>query len=759
MTRRALADLHMGYSDARFPVLVSHLAKLVTCLVAISLPLAYYSIGYGELAASAETKAEIKAEIVNQLISSQPEMWRFAEHRLKELLSRYPAELKGEQAQILDELGEVVARSELQLALPVLVRSAALFDAGSVVGRVEIRQSLRGHLFKTGIAGFVGLLLAGVVFFTLRLLPLHARRLVEAIFQEKERALVTLQSIGDGVITTDGAELVEYLNPVAETLTGWTLAEARGRPLAEVLQLIDETTLEPAQCPMGPALRDNDVRSFTSQVALVRRDGSTIAIDDSAAPIHDRQGKIIGGVMVFHDVSAARSMAQRMSWAATHDALTSLVNRREFESRVDAALASARNSAKHHVLCYLDLDQFKIVNDTCGHAAGDGLLKQVSSLLQSKLRESDTLARLGGDEFGVLLDTCPADRAQLIAADLLAAIRDLRFNWEGKAFTIGVSIGLVSITGECDGRAEIFSAADTACYAAKEQGRNRVCVFNNGDVDMARRRREMGWAARLTRALEEDRFTLYYQSYLALATEGITGQHIEILLRLYDEEGNLVLPGSFLPAAERYNVMPAIDRWVIKTAFGRYHDLEAQLGKPLTCAINLSGTSLNSEGLLTFIRGQSELHKLPRGAICFEITETAAINNLQRAAQFMKEVKELGFRFALDDFGTGASSFGYLKNLPVDYLKIDGSFVRDIASDPLDRAMAETINRVGHIMNLRTVGEFAESEAVVGELRAMGVDFAQGYGVHKPQPLPVSTRSSAVENETTPQACAQLRYG
>ena len=359
----------------------------------------------------------------------------------------------------------------------------------------------------------------------------------------------------------------------------------------------------------------------------------------------------------------------------------------------------------------------------------------------------------------MLLDTCPADRAQLIAADLLAAIRDLRFNWEGKAFTIGVSIGLVSITGECDGRAEIFSAADTACYAAKEQGRNRVCVFNNGDVDMARRRREMGWAARLTRALEEDRFTLYYQSYLALATEGITGQHIEILLRLYDEEGNLVLPGSFLPAAERYNVMPAIDRWVIKTAFGRYHDLEAQLGKPLTCAINLSGTSLNSEGLLTFIRGQSELHKLPRGAICFEITETAAINNLQRAAQFMKEVKELGFRFALDDFGTGASSFGYLKNLPVDYLKIDGSFVRDIASDPLDRAMAETINRVGHIMNLRTVGEFAESEAVVGELRAMGVDFAQGYGVHKPQPLPVSTRSSAVENETTPQACAQLRYG
>jgi diguanylate cyclase (GGDEF)-like protein/PAS domain S-box-containing protein len=539
------------------------------------------------------------------------------------------------------------------------------------------------------------------------------------------------------VITTDIHEVIDYLNPMAERLTQWSLADARGKPLSAVCSLIDERTMQAVPARVAKAVHDNQFCPFTgNEVALVRRDGSSMAIEESAAPLLDRAGAVIGGVMVFRDVTATRRMAQRITWAATHDSLTGLVNRREFESRVEAALLSARNSETHHVLCYLDLDQFKVVNDTCGHAAGDAMLKQLAGVLQARLRESDTLARLGGDEFGVLLEGCPLDRAQLIAADLLAAVRDHRFQWEGKAFAVGVSIGLVAIHAGTGSRAEVFSAADTACYAAKEQGRNRVCVFQSSDADMAQRRNEMGWASRLTRALEEERLTLYYQPYLALGQNSAEGQHIEILLRLIDEDGALVAPGSFLPAAERYNIMPAIDRWVVKTVFARYRDLLEQMGAPLTCAINLSGTTLNSDGILEFIREQSERYQLPHGAICFEITETAAINNMRHATQFMRDLKALGFGFALDDFGIGTSSLAYLKTLPVDYLKIDGSFIRNIVNDPVDRAMADTINRVGHIMGLQTVGEFAESAEVIGELRALGVDFAQGYGVQRPRALP-----------------------
>lgn len=717
--------------------LVGVLGIVVSVVVAAALPLTYYAISYAALSSANQTKVEIKAELVNQQISAAPDLWRFQEHRFRELLVRFPASLDDDRARIMDADGEVVVDTATPVARPVLVRVAPLSDAGTVVGHVELQHSLRRLLVNTALTGALGLLLGGAVFGMINTLRARERRVADARFEEQERARVTLHSIGDAVITIDGEGLIDYLNTVAERLTGWPLAEARGQPLDTVMPLIDEATLQPTTSPMAQALRDNEVRMITGHVALVQRGGTTIAIDDSAAPIHDRHGTVIGGVVVFRDVTAARSMAQRISWAATHDTLTGLVNRREFEDRVEAALASARNSAKHHVLFYMDLDQFKIVNDTAGHAAGDALLKQIADLLQENLRESDTLARLGGDEFGVLLDGCPLDRAQLIAAALLAAVRNLRFVWEGKSFVVGISIGVVPITSDSVSRGELFSAADAACYAAKEQGRNRVCVFQSRDADLAERRRDMDWASRLAFALRENRFVLYYQSYRALAAGASGAHHIEILLRLLDEDGKLALPGSFVPAAERYGVMPEIDQWVIRTVFSRYKDLEAQLGAPLICSVNLSGTSLNDEGLPAFISEQARIHEIPHGSICFEVAETAAINNLRRATQFIKAIKAMGFLFALDDFGSGTSSFGYLKNLPLDYLKIDGSFVQDIAVDPLDRAMAETINRVGHIMGLKTVAEFAESDAVIGELKLLGVDYAQGYGVQTPQPLPM----------------------
>jgi len=463
--------------------LFSVLAAVVASLVALGLPLVYFGLGYGALDSALETEAKVKAEIINQAISASPEMWRFEEQRLGELLDRFPIQLESEQAQILTDGGELIAASDHMIERPIMVRSAPLFDSGMPVGRVEVRRSLRGLLLGTWFAALSSGTLAVVLLGSLRVLRAREIRLVDAMFDEQERARVTLQSIGDAVITTDAAGRIDYLNPVAERLTQWTLAKVRGRLLSDVMPLINEATKQPISTPMGQALRENHIAPFTTDVALVRRDGSPLAIEDSAAPIHDRQGRVIGGVRVFRDVTVARGMAKRISWAATHDALTGLVNRHEFEERLEAALATARNSAKHHALLYMDLDQFKIVNDTCGHSAGDALLKQVSSLFQAKLRESDTLARLGGDEFGVLLDGCPLDRAELIAADLLAAGRDSGFNWDGRSFAVGVSIGLVAITERSGSRADIFNAADTACYAAKEQGRDRVCVFRDTSAD------------------------------------------------------------------------------------------------------------------------------------------------------------------------------------------------------------------------------------------------------------------------------------
>jgi diguanylate cyclase (GGDEF)-like protein len=506
------------------------------------------------------------------------------------------------------------------------------------------------------------------------------------------------------------------------------------------------------------ALAENRIVSFRRDIDLVRRDGSKIGIDDSAAPICDPDGKITGGVLIFRDVSAARDFTRQRSWEAAHDVLTGLANRREFEGLVEASVASARNTGKHHVVCYMDLDQFKVVNDTCGHAAGDDLLKDLAGLLQSRIRESDTLARLGGDEFGLLLDGCSLERAQFIAADLLAAVGNFRFNRDANVFTLSVSIGLAAVTGD-GSSAETLSMADTACYWAKEQGRNRVCVYRTGDSDMAARRREMGWIARINSALAEDRFTLYHQSYLPLNTAAGGCKHFEVLLRMIDEDGNLVQPGSFLPAAERYNLMPAIDRWVVRTVFARYHALVAEWGgEPLTCAINLSGTSLNAEGFIDFIRQQAIEHALPPHSICFEITETAAINNLHKAAEFILECKSMGFLFALDDFGTGTSSFGYLKNLPVDYLKIDGGFVKNLERDAIDKAMTETINHIGHIMGIKTVAEFAENDAIIRELRSMGVDYAQGYGICFPTPLfgPAPQSGPALRDQVEPLLPAHL---
>ncbi|MBR8834125.1 MAG: EAL domain-containing protein [Stigonema ocellatum SAG 48.90 = DSM 106950] len=435
----------------------------------------------------------------------------------------------------------------------------------------------------------------------------------------------------------------------------------------------------------------------------------------------------------------------QMSWQARHDALTGLVNRREFENNLEQAINNAKTHNQQHALCYLDLDQFKIVNDTCGHFAGDELLRQVTALFQSQVRKTDTLSRLGGDEFGLLLDQCPLAQAQRIANSLREKVQEFRFVWQEKLFTIGVSIGLVIIDTYTQSVAQALSLADVACYAAKNRGRNRVHVYQIDDLDLAKQQGEMQWVTRLAHALEENRFRLYCQPIVPVfQTELKTEQHFEILLRLQDETGNLVLPMAFIPAAERYNLMHLIDRWVIRTLFATLGLLSSKTKNHSQdlYAINLSGASINDDQFTEFLHNQFALHQIPPRMICFEITETVTIGNLSKASQFISELRSLGCRFALDDFGSGMSSFAYLKNLPVDFLKIDGSFIKQILNNPIDSAIVEAINHVGQIMGIQTIAEFVENDAVLEKIKALGVNYAQGYGIAKPCPLERIIRNS-----------------
>ncbi len=559
------------------------------------------------------------------------------------------------------------------------------------------------------------------------------RKLYEdALFREKESAQITLQSIGDGVITTDADCNVEYVNPVAEDLTGWKVDDASGRAIDEIFRGFHEETCEPLENPLAVAIRRDRAIKSVRPTLLIRRDGNELYIESTASPIRDGKGNVTGGVLVFHDVSESRELNRRLSYHASHDILTGLVNRREFESRLERALKSAKARETSYALLYLDLDQFKIVNDSCGHSAGDALLGQLGALLKSKIRWRDTLARLGGDEFGVLLESCSLDEALQTAEALRIAIGDYKFTWDERTFRLGVSIGIVPITADNEDVAALLSAADSACAAAKESGRNRIHSFQENDIDLMRRRREMQWAARINNALEEDRFELFRQTIEPLQGDS-DGSHYEILLRMRDENGGIISPGLFIEAAERYGITPSIDRWVIRSAF-RWLVSEADERERLElCSINLSGQSLGDDKFLPFVVDQFQMSGLDATKICFEITETAAIASYSQANRFINSLKELGCKFALDDFGTGLSSFGYLKHFPVDFLKIDGSFVKEILHDPIDREMVRSINEIGHLTGKQTIAEFAENEEIITMLRGMGIDYAQGYGVSEPR--------------------------
>jgi diguanylate cyclase (GGDEF)-like protein/PAS domain S-box-containing protein len=555
--------------------------------------------------------------------------------------------------------------------------------------------------------------------------------------QEKERVQVTLHSIADAVVTTDVNGQIEYLNPSAESMTGWDCSIARGLSIGRVFRLCAGDSSEPGADPVGQCLRTGETVKSEGDYVLLRHDGERLSIRYSVSPILTDPGSPLGAILVFHDVTKARHLENTVSYQATHDTLTGLWNRTAFESQLAEVIENARQSRDSHVVCILDIDQLKIINDTCSHGSGDDLLKRIAALLQGSVRESDTIARLGGDEFGLLLRNCALVSAARLMEDILVAIDSLRFASSGRIYDISASIGVAQIKPDCAGTTEIMSEVDLACHAAKERGGNRYHIFQSEDTELKRRHDEMNWVSKISEAIDADRLELFYQQIVPLSPDAEPQLHFEVLVRMRSETGELITPDEFLPAAERYHLITGIDRWVVTQSMAWYAGQAARTGarRPDTMSINLSGHSLSDARFLGHIKGAIQTYKVPPHVLCFEITETAAVANLSAAACFIRELRRMGCRFSLDDFGSGLSSFAYLKNLPVDYLKIDGEFVRGMDTDEVCHAMVSAIHELGRVIGIRTIAEYVENGRSIEMLTAMGVDFAQGYAIAKPAPL------------------------
>ena len=569
----------------------------------------------------------------------------------------------------------------------------------------------------------------------------HVSRLIAALehehaelMVEKERLRVMIESIGDAVMVTDAAGLIEFINPRAEELTGFSAADAKGRRLSEVLPLFNEQSGVPVTNPLELALQRNAVIELDSHTVIRRLDGTTIAISDTAAPIRASDGSVQGGVLVFQDESERRSLMQRLAWQAEHDHLTGLWNRRTMENKLSAALQSVQHEARRFIFCYIDLDRFKLVNDTCGHRAGDTLLQRLAAIMARRAEgENLYLARLGGDEFGLLF----VDATLPEALDHIQGLRDeisrFRFEWDDKVFRLEVSFGVTELHSGMTDIGEILAQADTACYHAKSLGGSMIQVYEKTHPALQKINDEMQWVGEITKAFEAHRFVLYRQQKVALSPDNTT-QHYEILLRLRAEDGAIISPGEFLPAAERYGLAPSFDRWVIRNTFA-YLDTHPQ--DEASYALNLSGRSLGDPATAEFILDEISQYHFDPARISFEVTETAAIDSLDACERLILTLQSRGIQFALDDFGKGQSSFGYLKRLPVAYIKIDGDFVRGMNHNRENLAIVKAMHTLGHELGKQIIAEQVETEAELTCLKNMGVDFVQGYLLHRPAPLPV----------------------
>ena len=550
--------------------------------------------------------------------------------------------------------------------------------------------------------------------------------------------LQALDSLAEAVIATDAQGNIEYLNPAAESLTGSAALDAVGKTLQEIVGLSEESDRRPLGDPVRQTLTSGAPINVSRRALLLSRaNGTERSIELSASPIRSADGELTGTVLLLHDVTEMRGLARQMSYQATHDALTGLVNRREFERRTNEAIESGHRGDGQHVLCYLDLDRFKVVNDTSGHLAGDSMLREVAKILRDAVRDSDTVGRLGGDEFGMLLIGCPLEKARQIADDVCRAVSDYRFVWKDRIFNIGVSIGLVEISRESGSLEELLAAADSASYVAKKQGSGRVAVYSARDEALARHSGEIQWLQRLQSALKENRFQLYHQAIVPTFGEG-HGPSMEVLVRLQDETGRDVPPSEFVRAAERYRLMGLVDRWVVQTTLAALGRGAISIPPQRSLAINISGQTLGDVQFLEFVVECLDSTGVSPSQVCFEITESAVVANLDHARRFVGVLHGMGCQFALDDFGSGVGSFSNLKNLPMDYLKIDGSFMRNLARDSVNQAMVTAMIKLARTLNFKVIAEQVEDVAALEAARRMGVDYVQGYVIGRPQPLPLA---------------------
>jgi len=563
------------------------------------------------------------------------------------------------------------------------------------------------------------------------------RKRIEALLNRgKQQSQFTIESIGEGIVTTDTQGYIDYMNAAAENLTGTTRDVAAGKRLGDIVNVVDEGDRRDLGDPVLRCITDRRRISMGSRALMISRTGdSELSIEMTASPIKGPDGSLAGAVVIMHDVSERRGLTQQMSYQAAHDALTGLINRREFERRIEQSLHAVRDQDASHACCYLDLDRFKAVNDTCGHMAGDNMLREVANLIKDEVRESDFVARLGGDEFGMLLIGCPLEKARQIADDVCRAVKDYRFVWQDKIFTVGASVGLVEIGRESGSIKDILSAADSACYVAKKQGRGQVHVYSAKDEVSARQRGEIHWLGLLQSALKEDQFQIYTQPIISVTGKTIDGPSVEVLLRMRDDEGHIILPRQFIQAAERYQMMASVDAWVVQATLAAIGQGAINVPDNRSCSINLSGQTLGDPTFLEFVVDCLDHSQVDPSRICFEINEAVVMTNLEHARRFIGVLHGMGCSFGLDDFGSGIGSFANVRDLSIDFLKIDGVYTRELEFDSLNYQVVAAITRLSRSLGFKVIAEQVEEQEDFEALRELGVDFVQGYFVQSPQQL------------------------
>lgn len=558
----------------------------------------------------------------------------------------------------------------------------------------------------------------------------------EQYIKRQERLFsAILHSVNDGLIAVDNDLVVLFLNPIASYMSGWTEEESRGKPIHQIVSLIDSKTLNPILPAMLP---DGEASNRFRDTILKGRLGQSFILDGAITKIHQVGNEVEGFVIAFRDVTELRKLSATVDYQTSHDKLTGLSNREDFSTKLQVFLEELGRFGGSHTMLQMDVDRFKIVNDTCGTLAGDELLRQVATYIQTLTQRNDITARLGGDEFAIVLKDCLLENALQVAQRLQEAVQNHKFIWQNNLFPITLSIGLVPLSSEDTDIHMVMAAADDACYIAKEEGGNRIRVFQRDEEKYILRRGQMEWVGKINQALEMNKFRLWYQLIEPLRV--LPGMHpkLEILIRMEQDDGSIINPGTFIPSAERYGLISTIDRWVFENSIkawvqmkGNNHELVKRL-----FAINLSGATLLDETFIDFAINITTQYGVSPGNFCLEITETSAIQNLSYATRFIEKLKSHGFTFSLDDFGAGFSSFNYLKNLPVDYLKIDGSIVQNIDESLINFTMVESINSMGHVIGLKTIAEFAKNPSIVERLHRIGVDYVQGYAIAEPKPLP-----------------------